>query len=125
MASPTDRRYTSTHEWVKLDTQTGYYKVGITAFRTSQLGTITSQSFNVANNSDVSATTGVCTVTGSSSNTVHAAMHGTLRNERLLDTPNTIGTDPWGTDLFTVEAANPNDYNSLMTASQYDAMNNA
>jgi glycine cleavage system H lipoate-binding protein len=99
--------------------------VGVTAHRASQLGTITNQTFSVGNNSDVSATTGVCTITGNGDSAVHAALHGTLRNERLLDNPGNIGTDPWNSDLFTIEAANPNDYNSLMTASQYDALNNS
>src|SRR4029078_9542554 len=94
MSSPNDRRYTSTHEWVKPDPDhNGWYKVGITAHRAGQLGTITSQNFNQGNGTNASATTTVCVVTGSSSDNVHAGMGGILRNERRRDAPSGLGHD--------------------------------
>jgi len=123
MSSPNDRHYTSNGEWVKPDSHNlGYYTVGITAHRASQLGTINSQSFNYNTGSTVGASDSVCSLNGGGSGgDVHGALGGVLRNERLFDGPNTIGTDPWNSDLFTVQA-NPSDYNALMTAAQYDAL---
>lgn len=122
MASPNDRRYTTTHEWVMPDGITANrFNVGITAYRAAQLGTLTGQAFNVPVNTNVSATTTVCTLTGSTTAKVAGCFGGIERNEHMFDDPNTITTNPWSSFIHTVEASNPADYNSLMTAAQYDA----
>lgn len=125
-SSPTDRRYTTNHEWVKPHpTNNNQFLVGITQRLVGALGTIQSVNFQQAQNSDVNATTAVCSVTGlSSTKSVHATMGGILRNEQLYDDPGSIGTDPWNKPLHTVEANNAADYNSLLTAAQYDALPN-
>lgn len=124
MASPNDRHYTRTHEWAKPDSSDGRYFVGVTAYRATQLGTVTAVVMNLAVNTSVTSGKLVGNLTNSNnSGDLHSPLVGILRNEYLLDqpgqSPNDTVAKPWDTNLFKLEASSQ-DYNALMTASQYD-----
>ena len=118
MASPTDRRYTSTHEWVKLDGKSA----GITQYQADHLGTVSAATLP-SNGLNASQGQSVGTLTGSRNNaTLHTPLGGSLdRNDWLHDHPGDITIDPYGSPLLTITPSDLNQINTLMTAAQYDA----
>lgn len=123
MASPTDRRYTQTHEWVKEGSGGTRATFGITQHNLSQLGTVSNVSNLPSTGTDITQNANIGTITGTSSTqtvTFHAPVGGSVeRNERLLDD---INADPYGSSSWLVEVSSydKNQYNALMTGPQYD-----
>jgi|SRR3954464_4909527 glycine cleavage system H protein len=118
MATPTDRKYTNTHEWVTLDGKTA----GITQYQADHLGTCTAASLP---SGGLNATAGqnVGSLTGSRNNaTMHTPIGGSVdRNEWLNDHPGDVSSNPYGTVVLNISNPNTSDLNSLKTAAQYDA----
>ena len=120
MASPSDRKYTSTHEWIKVDADSA--ECGYTSFGAGETGTITSVSLP-AQGIAVNQNQAIGSLTGSSSSAdFHAPVGGSVidRNEHLLDAPGDINSDPWGTVFCRIKPANMAQFDSLMTAQEYD-----
>ena len=120
MPSPTDRRYTQTHEWVK-EGSGGKATFGITQHNLSQLGTISNVTNLPSTGSDITQNQNIGSIIGSSSTqTFHAPVGGSVdRNERLLDD---INANPYGSSSWLVEISSysKSQYDALMTGSQYD-----
>lgn len=105
-------------------------KGGVTQYAVDhRIGNVTSVTFLVAKGATVSQGDGVATIVGSLGTvTVHAPAGGTVpdRNERLLDVPGNIKTDPYGTGTnggWIVSISYPTNLpGNLLTAAQYDAL---
>jgi len=118
MDTPTDRRYTKTHEWVTLDGKTA----GITKYQADHLGTCSAASLP-SSGLNASAGQSVGSLTGSRHNaTLHSPIGGSLdRNEWLNDHPGDITGNPYGTVVLNINPSNMSEIDSLMVADKYDS----
>ena len=122
MTSPSDLRYTKTHEWVRLDGDIA--TIGLTDFAQQELGDITyvelpdpgdqlvmSQPFGVVESVKAAAD-------------VYAPIDGEVveRNESVVDSPELVNASPYGDAwLLKIRVADPSQVEDLMDVSAYDA----
>jgi len=119
---PSELRYSETHEWVK-DLGNKRYRLGITDFAAQHAGDITyvelPETDIVIEKDDVD-----CTIeTVKSSEDICNQISGTVVavNDMLEDSPETVSNDCYGDGwLYEVEAESDEDFNSLMTAEEYE-----
>jgi glycine cleavage system H protein len=120
-ANPTDRRYTSEHEWVKPESD-AVYAVGITAFAQDQLGDIVYVELpKVGDHLAQGKTFGVVESVKTASD-LYAPVSGEVIeiNQALVDEPQTINDDPFtGGWMIKVKPDNTSEIESLLTAEQY------
>lgn len=121
MEFPKDLKYTSDHEWIKVDGKIG--TIGITAHAASELGDVVY--VDVAE--DLSELTA-----GENFGTIEAVKtvadllapvtgKVTAVNTALNDAPETVNNDPYGDGwMVKVEIANPSELNGLMDAKAYE-----
>ncbi|MCA9876828.1 MAG: glycine cleavage system protein GcvH [Thermomicrobiales bacterium] len=122
MSSPSDRRYTKTHEWVSLDGDVA--TIGVTDFAQSELGDITYLDLP-----DVGASINENTAFGviesvKAANDIFSPVDGEVveRNEAAVDAPETVNTSPYGDAwLVKVRVSDPAKLEALMDAAAYDA----
>jgi len=119
---PQDLRYTSEHEWIRVDGTKGV--VGITTYAQEQLGDVVFVDLPkvgtaVAKDKTFGAVESVKTASDlfspATGNVVEA-------NEKLIDRPELVNQDPYGDGwMVVIELADPGQVESLMTAAQYEA----
>ncbi|HEV2519486.1 MAG TPA: glycine cleavage system protein GcvH [Thermoplasmata archaeon] len=122
-ATPTDRRYTSSHEWVRVDGPD--LVVGITDHAQSELTDIVFVDLpkpgrTVRRGESVLVLESVKTVAD-----VYAPADGTIGavNESLKTTPGQVNQDPFGAGwIYRLTPAGPFDPQALLSAEQYDAL---
>ncbi len=121
MASPTDRRYTRTHEWVLLDGDIA--TIGVTDHAQNELGDITYLELPDPG-TEVEATKPLGVVESvKAASDVYSPVDGEIveRNDELLDTPENVNTSPYeGAWLVRIRLANPDQVNDLMDSDAYD-----
>lgn len=118
--NPQELKYTSEHEWV--DDRGDRVRFGITDFAQDALGDIVFVDLpEVGASITAGQPCGEVESTKSVSD-IYAPVTGTVaaRNEALLDTPETINTDPYG-DGWLVEVAAEGGAVDQLTAAQYEA----
>lgn len=120
---PADFRFSETHEWVK-DLGNNRYRIGISDFAAQHVGDITF--VELPELDTVIDKDGVdCTIeTVKSSEDIVNQIGGTVvaANDMLDDNPQMASEDCYGDGwLYEVEAENDEDFNSLMTAEEYEA----
>ena len=122
MGNPSDRRYTSEHEWIRVEGDVG--TVGITHHAQAALGDIVHVEFPAVG-AVLKKGGGACTVESVKAvSEVYAPVSGTITavNDSLEDQAATINEDPYGAGwLFRLRLANPADVEALMDASAYTA----
>ncbi len=122
MALPTDRKYTSSHEWVKLDGDV--VLVGITDSAQDQLGDLV---FVGDFNTDVSLlageTAGVVESVKAASD-IYAPINGQVIefNTALDDQPDLINQAAFDTWIFKMKPENVADLDGLLEAAGYEAL---
>ncbi len=118
---PKDRLYTKTHEWIKVEGDTG--TVGITDYAQEELGEIIKIElppmllYSVVKGQKVGTIEAVKTVAD-----YYAPVDGEItdRNEALNDNPVLINEDPYGDGwIYKMKITNPDQLNELMDAEQY------
>jgi glycine cleavage system H protein len=122
MATPTDRRYSKTHEWIKLEGTTAL--VGITAHAQEALGDITFielPKIGIKVKKD-----GACGVIESvkAASDLNAPVAGQVVevNRALESAPETLNADPWeGGWILKLANTTAAEMASLMDAAAYDA----
>lgn len=118
---PDELRYTSEHEWVGVD-DLGRVRVGITDFAQDALGDIVFvQLPEPGTQINVSEAIGEVESTKSVSE-LYAPVTGTVvaRNELLIDAPELINTDPYGSGwMFEIEPADRTALEDLLDAEGY------
>ncbi|MGH9038882.1 MAG: glycine cleavage system protein GcvH [Acidimicrobiia bacterium] len=123
MNIPEDLRYTSEHEWVRVDG--GLARIGITDYAQDALGDVVYVSLPEVD-SNVAAMATCCEVESTKSvSEVFAPVTGRVAevNEDLTDAPQTINEDPYGRGwIFAVELADPAEVDGLMDAAAYRAL---
>ena len=120
---PNDRRYTSDHEWAKVEDDC--VVIGVSSFAVEQLGDITLVSFDASVGDELEA--GVAFGTIESVKTLSdllAPMSGTLEavNGNLEDIPELINDDCYGKGwMIKIKPSDMADLGKLMDSSSYEA----
>lgn len=119
--TPGDRKYTSSHEWVRVEGKIAY--VGITDHAQEQLGDLTfiemphvGESFEQGDE---------CAVIESvkAASDIYAPISGEIDavNEELESTPETVNDDPYDAGwIFRLRKFNADEFDSLLTADEYE-----
>jgi glycine cleavage system H protein len=119
--NPQELKYTAEHEWVE-DRETGRVRFGITDFAQDSLGDIVFVDLPETG-SELRAGEACGEVESTKSvSDIYAPVSGTVvaRNDDLLDTPESINTDPYGAGWL-LEVAVAGSADGLMTAAEYDS----
>lgn len=125
MSLPTDRKYTSSHEWVKVEGDV--LVVGITDSAQDQLGDLVFVGdVNPGATLSQGDTAGVVESVKAASD-IYAPVDGeiTAFNEALNDSPNLINEAAFDTWIFKIKPNNVADIESLLDAAGYEAIVNA
>ncbi len=121
MASPTDRRYTRTHEWVLVEGDVA--TMGVTDHAQNELGDITYLELPEPG-TEVEATKPLGVVESvKAASDVYSPVDGEIveRNDTLLDAPETVNTSPYeGAWLVKIRLSNPAQVEDLMDSAAYD-----
>ncbi len=120
MEIPDDRRYTSDHEWARLED--GRLRIGITDYAQDALGDVVFVKLP-----DLDATVeagGPCSEVESTKSVsdVYSPVAGTVVavNTPLVDAPQAVNDDPYGEGwICFVEPADPAAYDALLDAAAY------
>jgi glycine cleavage system H protein len=120
MAVPKDLKYTKSHEWVRLEGNSA--EIGITDYAQETLGDIVyvenpevgsefAQEDEVGNIESVKAAA-----------PIYSPLSGTIEavNDALEDSPESINEEPYGTFLFKLTLSNPDEYQNLLSAEEYE-----
>lgn len=126
MNYPENLKYTSEHEWIRLDGDVAY--VGITDYAQEQLGDIvfvdiTSQGETLEQNEVFGTIEVVKTVSD-----LFLPVSGEVleQNEALADDPSLVNSDPYGKGwLVKIRPTNMADFDKLLDAEAYKALINA
>jgi glycine cleavage system H protein len=121
MASPADRKYTRTHEWVSLDGDVA--TIGITDFAQSELGDITY--LELPEVGDAIALNQAFGIVESvkAANDVFSPVDGEVieRNDTAIDSPESINLSPFDQAwLVRVRLGDASQLDALMDAEAYD-----
>ncbi len=122
---PNDRKYASSHEWIKADGDV--MLVGITDNAQDQLGDLVFVGdVRVGAKLAAGTTAGVVESVKAASD-IYAPVAGEIVdfNVALNDQPDLINSDPYGTWIFKIRANNPADVNNLLDAAGYQAVADA
>ena len=116
-----ERKYTETDEWAKLE-EGNRVRIGITDYAQKELRDIIGVELpeidSEVGKGDVVATLESVKATGD----VYSPISGKIVevNERLLDEPELLNTDPYGDGwIAIIEPSSPGEYEELMTSEQY------
>ena len=115
-----DLLYSKTHEWVKLEGKEAY--VGLTDYARTQLGQIVFIDLPEINNTaeaeeslaEVESVKAVAEVLSPVSGTVIKV------NEALINNPELINEDVYGSWLVLIEMSDPAELNNLMNSKEYE-----
>ncbi|GAB3468960.1 glycine cleavage system protein GcvH [Kineococcus endophyticus] len=120
---PADLRYTSEHEWVRVEAD-GSVRVGITDHAQDQLGDVVYVSLP-AEGEQVSAGGAIGEVESTKSvSEITAPVSGTVsgHNPGLETRPDLVNVDPYGEGwMFTITPSDPSEVEALLDAEAYTA----
>ncbi|MGI9023828.1 MAG: glycine cleavage system protein GcvH [Acidimicrobiales bacterium] len=123
MEVPDDRRYTSDHEWARLDD--GRLRIGITDYAQDALGDVVFVKLpDVGQAVEAGAACSEVESTKSVSD-IYAPVAGTVVavNSALADAPQAVNDDPYGEGwICVVEPSDPASYEVLLDASAYEGL---
>lgn len=124
MSYPADLRYTTDHEWLRLDADGQTATIGITDFAQSELGDIVYVTMP-----DVGATFAAEETFGNveavkTVSDLFMPVSGTIAevNEALNDAPESVNNDPYGDGwLVKITLSDPSELDALLSADDYAA----
>lgn len=126
MNFPENIKYTSEHEWIRVEGDTAY--VGITDYAQDQLGDIVFVDIQtVGETLNAGETFGTIEVVKTISD-LFLPVNGEVleQNEALADQPELVNQDPYGEGwLIKIKPAADADFDSLLTADAYKTLINA
>jgi len=121
METPRNLKYTNSHEWVRVDGK--QVVVGITDFAQDQLSDLTYVELPSVGDSFSGQDEVAVVESVKAASDVYAPVSGTITavNEKLMDHPELVNSDPYGDGwLFKLTADDPSELDGLMDADQYD-----
>jgi glycine cleavage system H protein len=122
MAHPSDRKYSSEHEWVVVEGDVA--TIGISQFAQDQLGEIVYLDLPSAGDSTSAGDTFGEIESVKSVSELFSPVSGEIVqvNESLADAPEVVNADPHGeAGMIKVQMEDPSEYDGLMSAEEYDA----
>jgi glycine cleavage system H protein len=120
---PEDLRYTSEHEWVRVEG--GVARIGITDYAQDALGDVVYVSLPELGATVASMAACAEVESTKSVSEIFAPVSGTVSeiNSELTESPQTVNEDPYGKGwIFAVEMSDPGDVGSLMDAAAYRSL---
>ena len=123
MSSPDDRRYSSTHEWHKLDGQE--VVIGVSRFAVDELTDITYAQVNTEGGVKAGESFGEIESVKATSE-LYSSVDGQITqiNQAVIDNPALVNEDPYDKGwLVKIKITDPAQLDSLMDAAAYDAAN--
>ena len=121
MSTPKDLKFTETDEWIKVKGNTAL--IGISDFAQNQLSDIVYIEYELDTDDDFEKEETVATIESvKAAADVHSPVSGTVLeiNEALIDNPENLNEDPYGSWLFKISLDDPSEVDSLMDAETYD-----
>jgi glycine cleavage system H protein len=122
MSNPTDRKYTTSHEWIITEAD-GTLTIGVTDHAQEALGDVVFLDLP-AQGRTVEAQE-ACAVIESvkAASDIYAPVAGEIVafNQAAVDAPESVNSDAFGTWLFKIKPANAADVASLLDAAAYEA----
>lgn len=121
MASPSDRKYTKEHEWVRADGDVG--TVGITDYAQDQLGDVVFVDLPAAGTKVAALAKFGEIESVKAVSELFSPVSGEVaeRNEALTDNPQWVNDDPYGEGwMLRVRLSVPAELDSLMSAEEYE-----
>ncbi|MEZ6233477.1 MAG: glycine cleavage system protein GcvH [Phycisphaerales bacterium] len=122
MPSPTDRRYSTSHEWHKIDGDT--LTLGVTQFAVDQLTDITYVQMKPAGTAFKAGDVVGEVESVKTTSDIYCFVDGQISevNPALNDNPGLLNTDPFGAGwLIKVKVTNASGAEKLADAAKYDA----
>lgn len=123
MNIPADLRYTSDHEWVRVED--GGLRIGITDYAQDALGDVVFVELPTVG-AEIEARSSIGEIESTKSvSDIYAPVGGTVTevNETLDSTPGQLNDDPYGEGwLCVIAVASPEQIDELLDASAYEAL---
>jgi glycine cleavage system H protein len=121
MSYPSDRKYTSSHEWVKADGDV--FQVGIADDAQDQLGDLVYVGDVTIGAKLAAGDTAAVVESVKAASDIYAPIAGEIVafNEALNDEPALINEAPYETWIFKIRADNAADVDGLLDAADYEA----
>lgn len=123
MSSPTDMKYTKSHEWVRLDGDVA--TIGITDHAQEELGDITYLELpDVGESLSAAEAFGVVESVKAASD-IYSPFDGEIieRNDAAIDAPEIVNASPYGEAwLLKVRLNDPSQVDRLLSPADYDAL---
>ncbi|MBE3576423.1 MAG: glycine cleavage system protein GcvH [Limnochordales bacterium] len=119
---PEDLRYSSEHEWVKVEGNKA--RIGVTHYAQSELGDVVFVDLPSVGDTLVAGQAFAVIESVKSVSDVYAPVSGTVVavNDRLSDSPELINQSPYEDGwIVEVELSDPSELDNLMTADEYRA----
>jgi glycine cleavage system H protein len=123
MEYPSDLRYTSDHEWVRV-VDSGVVRIGITAFAQNALGDVVYVSLPATGDALTAGDACGEVESTKSVSDIYAPLAGTVTstNDALDASPELVNSDPYGEGwMFEVELEDASAVDGLMDANAYEA----
>ncbi|MGE5481823.1 MAG: glycine cleavage system protein GcvH [Bacteroidota bacterium] len=119
---PEDLRYSSEHEWVRVEGNKA--RIGVTDYAQGELGDVVFVDLPSVGDTITAGQAFAVIESVKSVSDVYAPVSGTVVavNDRLSDSPELINQSPYEDGwIVEVELSDPSEVNSLMTAAEYRA----
>jgi len=121
MPSPTDRRYSPTHEWHKLED--GLVVIGLTRFAVDELTDVTYVDYRLSSGPVKAGESFGEIESVKTTSEMYSAIDGEIvqTNSAVVDNPALVNEDPWEAGwLLKVRPSDPAQLDTLMDAAAYD-----
>ncbi len=122
MSSPTDLRYTKTHEWVRVEDDVA--TLGITDYAQSELGDITYLELPESGESISAGSPFGVVESVKAASDIYSPIDGEVieRNEAAVEAPELLNQSPYGDAwLLKVRLGDPSQVEKLMAPQEYDS----
>ena len=122
MTTPTDLRYTASHEWVRTESD-GSLTVGVTDHAQEALGDVVFLELPEAGRSVAKEEAIAVIESVKAASDIYAPVAGEIleANQAAIDAPESVNTDAYAAWLFKIKPANPADVEGLLDAAGYEA----
>ena len=122
MTTPTDLRYTASHEWIRTEAD-GTLTIGVTDHAQEALGDVVFLELPEAGRT-VTAGEAVAVIESvKAASDIYAPVAGEIiaNNQDAVDAPESVNADAYAAWLFKIKPANPADVSALLDAAGYEA----
>ena len=122
MSTPTDLRYTASHEWVRVEAD-GTLTIGITDHAQEALGDVVFLELPDAGRSVAKEEAIAVIESVKAASDIYAPVAGEIleANQAALDAPESVNADAYAAWLFKIKPANAADVDGLLDAAGYEA----